>query len=318
MEQSNFLNDIIEENNMMIDMYEMHRFLVEQDTEIGLQLNYNCINENVLSKIWESVKSLFAKILNALRKFKDYLFNAGKRLKSNRHDLVDSNYQKILNMASSKDIALKKIEVSEEALKFIDNWKPVSNCQLLNLTISGINEYTQFCKTQSKALSGDGIKPEDIKATFIRQCPNFIKLEKECNGDPNQIVPTILKELNLPYADNGTISPKDYIKIDGECDPKEFLTKYNKNIEKLAFQVEKTYDKSIDDEKKTENQLATQYQKLQNLNDIPAYSDKAQVFMKLNTALVKVLMYRFQFYQMCIIATNAYYENIKTCKNKVS
>lgn len=76
--------EIVSEQDMMIELYEAHRFVVEQDTNIFMQLNYmpewGVVTEGVVKNIWEGVKKIFNKIIELLGKFKNFLFGSNKKL----------------------------------------------------------------------------------------------------------------------------------------------------------------------------------------------------------------------------------------------
>lgn len=240
--ENEIIQNTISEQEIMISIYEMQQFMVEQDTEIFMYLKYDFIDEAVSDRLMEAFKSLMEKIVKFLKKIGEYLVHfveKSKELKKkleekyNRDKRVEA--QMIKRAMENTSVTVKVIEFSKDIIPFINNYKPLSSCDILNTSVDAIDEFVNFYSTNLDDKEPD---PDLIN----KKCPSIKKI-KEMTGDGiSDIIPKILDELNMPS--DMTIGAQDHIKIYGGCTIKEFMNKYHKDAEKCRdafadFDVEK-------------------------------------------------------------------------------
>lgn len=286
---------------MMCSIYEDFTFLVEQDTQIFMQLRYcEVISEGVASSIWETVKNVFSKIVEHLKKFKDYLFGSEGKVKKlmDKISTIGANQEEMLEKrAKDPNFMLNKVYVSDDIIKFISNYKPYSSCALLNTIVDSLNEYVDFCSKMSNALTADNSKNESGKDLFFKECPSFLKIEKQCDGDTSKLFSMVMNELNLPFDQSGNTSEflKKHIQVEGEVTAKEYLDKYYKDAEafKKEFQgmiTDNTIKKDNETYIKKASGLSDELFKLSRKETSP-YKPMSAKFFQLSTAVLKVLLY---------------------------
>ena len=82
---------VITENDMVFEIYENQKFLIEQDAVIFNSLNYEVVSESVISKITETLKKLFTKIKEFIqRAIKFFTSKLIKKKDNNKEEYVDA------------------------------------------------------------------------------------------------------------------------------------------------------------------------------------------------------------------------------------
>lgn len=318
------IREAISESEMAIALYDHQTFLVEQDTHIFMELNYGVLTEGVVKNIWEIVKGIFNKLLELMKKFKDYLSGLKEKFKKLK-DKIKKEMEKvnfddpdsIVKFAAKNNPTgrLTKIEISQEVFGFIENYKPLSSCKILQTIIDAVGEFIDFSLNNKDVNS----LPPDL---FMKKCPSFSKLDQMCDGDANRFLPMIMDDLKLPYKNQefNTDDIKEYINIETDgCTFKEFYDKYFKNAQKLEEINSKNNDRDVisKDDSKFHSQLTDQSIKLlrMRMNSDEPYRIQASKFMKLNRIISKLYNYRLSFHHQISSACLSYDINMLSCIN---
>lgn len=311
----------------MMSMYECQRLLVEQNTYITMELEYGIINEGAISKIFEAVKKIFKRILDLLINFKNWLVKSYKKFEDLQRKIsealerkmYDSNAKIIYSFASKLGKTVTQIEVTDWVLVFIKNYKPLTQCQLINTILNASEEVSKFIANSSTALSDDNT----INSSIMNKCPNFNKMY-EMTKENKDIMISIMKEFSLPYDRSGSNSEnnkaENYIKTGEQINPNDFYSKYYKNCYEATNLYNKTikYNTDIDEFTSRISAQINYMDKIKNTDSL--YGNVAQGFMKMNIALTHALTYRtsmyMELYKALSLYNNEYYSCYKLFINK--
>ena len=111
-------DNFITESEMLCSIYEHQRCIVEQDTQVFMNLKYDnseVITESVFSKIWEGVKAILKKIKDLIMKFINFI--TGKRKEESKEEPVQKIKQETEKL--QKDPEVKKVaEDVKELIKY--------------------------------------------------------------------------------------------------------------------------------------------------------------------------------------------------------
>ena len=321
-DKQELLSNISEANQLMMSLYECERLLVEQNTYITMELECGIINEGAMSKIWEAVKNIFKRILNLLTNFKNWLVKSYKKFEDLQNKIFEaSNQRTISNVAkkaysnaSKKGKTVTQIEITDWALVFIRNYKPLKQCQLMNTIVDASEEVSKFIGNSSTALSDDNA---NNNKSIMDKCPSFNKMY-EMTKDDKDIMVSIMKELSLPYDRSGSNSEnnkvENYIKIGEKIDPNDFYSKYFKNCQEAADLFNKTVKYNTSDVDQFTSRISSQVNYMSKIkNPDSLYGNIAQGFMKMNTALIRALTYRTSMYMRLYNALLLYNNEFLLC-----
>lgn len=111
-------DNFITESEMLCSIYEHQRFIIEQDTQVFMNLKYDnseVITESVFSKIWEGVKAILKKIKDLIMKFINFI--TGKRKEESKEEPVQKIKQETEKLQKDPEVK-KAAEDVKELIKY--------------------------------------------------------------------------------------------------------------------------------------------------------------------------------------------------------
>lgn len=116
------LDEYISESDMMIALYEHQRFMIEQDTHIFMELNYEVVNEGVLKKIGDAIMHVINKIKELITKFINFI--TGKRKEENKEESFEEKEENVEKVSEEiKEKSKKSEATSKEVVKAFEEFE---------------------------------------------------------------------------------------------------------------------------------------------------------------------------------------------------
>lgn len=210
-QEVNISEQIISENDMLFDIYDNQRFLIEQDAMIFQNLNYGIVSEGVVSTVLNTIKEFFGKIKKLILKFINFIIGKFKKDKEeesqNNDDIKDAeSAKKAMNQAEEN---IKQTTTDIQIIKKKINSKKSSTSQ------SYSSASNKSASSKSSA-SNDNSKYEEFSKES-EKIENMIKeLEEEKNSDifkPIIISDAARKFTNTFIKENIQDVYKDFLEI---------------------------------------------------------------------------------------------------------
>lgn len=312
-----------EANDLLIYGYETHRYIVEAETTMLTTTKYVSGGDakeiqdspkktKLLDRIKKVLKNILDKLIKFIGKAKEWIKKSYLFIKKKIEDYkVAGNIMYIIKAASLKDknLTLTRVIVSNDAIKFIENFDGIYHNKFTNICLDAINEVINFFKDKNAISILNNMENNDEKQKYLAsKCPKYVEILKLCDNDASKLKDVILANVGLPISKND-----NFIIIGDEIPAKNYI-QYCPNIEKMMKNIS-----SASFVVKSENILRSlDIKRIELIRD--RIDSLKYMYPKISSALVVLLeciMYVYNYgdscLNLCLKASNTHCNNIMKC-----